>query len=152
MNSLYPGELSVRVFERVVISIVQIFLMVVVAATALHLWYLLYQSVSTSRDMLTTVAGLQEVIEGTFGGVLLVMLGLEFMETLRVFTEEHHIRLEIVLIVAAIAVGRHVIKLDVAHASMGTLLGLSALMLALTVGYFLVRRAGSPTPGLKLSG
>jgi uncharacterized membrane protein (DUF373 family) len=46
----------------------------------------------------------------------------------------------VILIVAMIALGRHIILLDVEHLDAMQLLGIGALALALTTGYYLVKR------------
>jgi uncharacterized membrane protein (DUF373 family) len=56
------------------------------------------------------------------------------------------VRLEIILVVAIIAVGRHVINLDVQHLSGAEIAGVAALILALTGGYYLVKKAGADAP------
>ena len=48
-------------------------------------------------------------MQNEFGGVLLVLLGLELIDIFKTYTHEHHLRLKIVFVVAMIAVGRHVI-------------------------------------------
>jgi len=77
--------------------------------------------------------------------VLLIVLGLELLETLRVYFAQHRVRLEIILVVAIIAVARHVINLDFHHLSGAEIAGTAALFLALTGGYYLVKRAGAGT-------
>ena len=44
-----------------------------------------------------------------------------------------------ILIVAVIAVSRHIIQLDFEHADGFVLIGIGALVISLTAGYFLVR-------------
>lgn len=55
-------------------------------------------------------------------------------------------RLEIVLLVAVIALGRHIVMLELEHLDGMSLLGIAALILALTGGYVLVRRASIVGP------
>ena len=62
------------------------------------------------------------------------------METLRVYFKSHRVRLETILAVAIIAIGRHVINLDVEHMSGSSLIGIAAIVLVLTGGYFMVRQ------------
>jgi uncharacterized membrane protein (DUF373 family) len=71
--------------------------------------------------------------------VLLILLGLEILESLKIFFTEHKVRLDLILIVAVIAVARHIIQLDFQHADGFVLVGIGALVLSLTAGYFLVR-------------
>ncbi len=128
-------------FERIILTSVQLALGVVVLIAAAELWILLVQRFG---DLLAigSIPELQEAVQRAFAGVLLVVLGLELMETLRLYVAEHRVRLETILIVAIVAIGRHLIQLDVEHQDGVWLLGVGALFLALTGGYFLVKRAG----------
>jgi uncharacterized membrane protein (DUF373 family) len=71
----------------------------------------------------------------------MVLLGLELLETLRIYFREHDVRVEVILVVAMIAVGRRIIEVDFDHTQVQQLLGVSVLMLSLAVSYFLVKRA-----------
>jgi uncharacterized membrane protein (DUF373 family) len=108
-----------------------------------QLWYLFVIAIRDHVSNLTSVPLLTEAVQRGFGGVLLIVLGLELLETLRVYVTQHRVRLEIILVVAIIAVGRHVINLDYHQLENSGLLGLAALVVALTAGYYLVMKAGS---------
>jgi uncharacterized membrane protein (DUF373 family) len=142
-NTLWPGERLTRAFERVILSAVQLLLMVLILLAVLDLGYLLWHGATTQLASIDTVGELQKAQQRGFAGVLLVLIGLELLETIRAYLHDHHVRLEVVLIVAIIAVGRHVIQLDFEHLSGMSLLGIAALMLALVAGYFLVRRSAA---------
>ena len=62
----------------------------------------------------------------------------------------YHIRTEVILVVAMIAVGRHIIQFDFEHASGSVLAGIAMLMLALSASYFLVRGRGAKVLDAKL--
>ncbi len=49
-------------------------------------------------------------------GFLVVVMGLEVLETLKIYLRDHYVRLEVILIVAVIAVCRQVIEIDFEHA------------------------------------
>jgi uncharacterized membrane protein (DUF373 family) len=73
--------------------------------------------------------------------VLIVFLGLELLETFKVYYQEREIRVEAVMVVAIIAVGRQIIEVDLEHTSGPVLLGIAALLIALASGYFLIKRS-----------
>jgi len=52
-----------------------------------------------------------------------------------------HVKLEVILVVAIIAVGRHLIQIDFEHTPGTVLLGISGVMLVLTLGYFIIKKA-----------
>jgi len=89
----------------------------------------------------SSVEFLHQMLDRTFGGVLIVFLGLELLETFKVYFKDQEVRVEAVIVVAIIAVGRHVIEVDLEHTPGFVLIGIAALLMALTTGYFLIKRS-----------
>ena len=135
-----------RAFTRWVLSGVQLLLMVLVGLGLLDLFYLLVRRVGEKLATIHSVEGLQYAMQHGFAGVLLILIGLELIETVRIYLHDQHVRLETVLMVAVIAVGRHVLEIDLQATGGTTLAGIAALTLALTVGYFLCRRRDQACP------
>jgi uncharacterized membrane protein (DUF373 family) len=97
-----------------------------------------------------TVAELQGAVQSLFAGVLLVVLGLELMDTLRNYFIEHRVRVELLLSVALIAEARHVIQLDYEHTSPLLVAAMALLLFALAASYVGVRvwvRDAAARPG-----
>ena len=107
-----PMERLMRVFERGIIFAAQALLMLVILAALAQLWYLFALALRERLADIDTIPLLTESVQRAFSGVLLIVLGLELLETLRVYFTHHRVRLEIILVVAIIAIGRHVINLD----------------------------------------
>lgn len=80
----------------------------------------------------------------SFDTFLLVLVGLELLATLKAYFEEHLVHAEIVFVAAMVAVTRKVITFDVQRASPFKLVAVAAAILALTVGYYLLKRAPFP--------
>ena len=135
-----------RQFERIVNRAILLFLAIVVALATVEISVLLARRiVAVFRDVEGAPA-FQEVLRNAFGAVLMVILGLELMETVKAFAEEHRVRLEILFIVALIAVCRHAIQMDVEHLDGMQLVGFGVLVSALAGGYWLVRSIGGRRP------
>jgi len=130
-----------RWFDIVIVAALQVLLIMLIVIATITLYGLFLLGVRNNIGDIGTAEDLHGVLQRGFGGVLIVLLGLELMETLKTYFSEHHIRVEVILVVAIIAVGRHIIKLDFEHVSASLLFSLSALMIGLTVGYFLVRQS-----------
>jgi uncharacterized membrane protein (DUF373 family) len=128
-------------FEVWVVRTVQLLVSLTVTFTLGLLVYLLFVEGLGRLAQIHSVPELQPLVLRAFGGALLVLLGLELLDSLKTFAVAHEIRLEMILIVSTIAVARHIILLDFEHASGTLLLGISALLLALTAGFALVKRA-----------
>jgi uncharacterized membrane protein (DUF373 family) len=119
----------------------QVLMIVVVLVATVILYLLLLKNLFTQVARIESVDGLLPTLQQSFAGVLTVVLGLELLETLNTYFTEHHVRLEVILVVAIIAIGRHVIQIDFEHTPGTVLLGIAGVILALTLGYFLVKRA-----------
>jgi uncharacterized membrane protein (DUF373 family) len=136
-----------KLCERGILHAAQALLVLVIIAALIQLWYLFVLAMRNHFLDLSTIPLLTEAVQRGFAGVLLVVLGLELLETLRVYFTHHRVRLEIILVVAIIAVGRHVINLDFHHADGASIAGIGALVLALTGGYYLVRKSEASAAG-----
>ena len=110
-----------------------------IVIAAITLYELFFQGVRTNFRSIETIGGLQEGVQAVFAGVLLLMLGLELLETLKNYFIDSQIRTEVILVVALIAVARHVMVIDIAHTSGEVLIGAAVLTLALAMSYRLVR-------------
>jgi len=75
-----------------------------------------------------------------FGLFLLVLLGLELLETMKAYLRENVVHVEVVMIVAIIAIARKVIILDLKVLSGTMLIGLASLLAALAFGYVYIKR------------
>jgi len=129
-------------FEALIIALLQLLLVVAVTAGTAQLFILFITRLPGSWNAIESAGDLHTVMQRAFGGVLVVVLGLELIETLKVYFHEHQVRVEVIMIVGLIAVGRHVIQVDYEHVETGQLIGLGALIVSLALGYFLVGRSG----------
>jgi uncharacterized membrane protein (DUF373 family) len=140
MKLLFPSERLSRYFEAIVVAVLQLLLIVVIVIAVADLWFILGKSLLSGRlSELQSVPDLQRALQRTLAGVLLILLGLEMMEALRTYFSEHRVKVEIILVLALIAVGRHIIQLDFEHLDGIMLVGIAALVIALSGGLVLFR-------------
>lgn len=135
-------------FERVITRILLVMVAAVVLLATVDLAWVL------GKDALTPPRFLLEIdLLEVFGQFLLVLIGIELLHSMKVYSVRREIHLEAVLIVALIAVARKIVVMDPKELPEGTLLGTAAMMLGLTLGYYLVRRGrfekGGPDPQTK---
>ena len=74
-----------------------------------------------------------------FGLFLLVLVGIELLDTIKTYLAKRELHTEVVLLVAMIAVARKVIILDEAKLSAPMLLGIAAIIVALGISYYLLK-------------
>jgi uncharacterized membrane protein (DUF373 family) len=134
---------ALDVVERVVVMTMIVLLIAVIAVAVVELWGLFVSRTGTALGGIATAADFQEILQNAFGGILVVFVGLELLETMRAYFADHHIRVEVILFVAIIATGRHIIGLDVHDTEPMTFVGLAALMIALSGSYYLIKRSSS---------
>lgn len=76
-----------------------------------------------------------------FGVFMLVLIGIELLDTIKVYFRENVVHVEVVMLVAMIAVARKVIVLEPEKYEPLALIGIGVLIIALAVGYYLIKRS-----------
>jgi len=127
--------LFLKKIERVIVSALLVMMVITVILATIEVGWLLVKDVLTKPMFLLEVDELLEI----FGLFLLVLIGIELMETLKVYLTERAIHVEVVFTVALIAVGRKVIILDVKELPGLTLFAMAAIIVAMSFGYFLLK-------------
>ena len=112
-------------------------LAVVVLLSTVHLGVLIAEEVWIPPRFIIRVQGLLEI----FGYFLLVLIGVELLETLKAYLTRDVIHVRVVLEVALIAMARKVIIAEPNVIPALTLLGIAALILALAVAFYFERQA-----------
>jgi len=110
--------------------------MIVVLLSTAHLGVLVAQEVLTPPRFLIPVQGLLEI----FGYFLLVLIGVELLETLKVYLKHDIVHVRVVIEVALIAMARKVITEEPHTVPSSTLFGIAALILALAVAFYFERQ------------
>ena len=126
-----------RKFETILITALLVMMAVVVAFATLDLAWIIVTDIASPPVLLLSVNELLEI----FGIFLLVLIGLELLETIHSYYLERTIRVEVVIIVAIIAIARKVIIVDYKSLTAFTLFDVGAVILGLSIGYYLIRRS-----------
>ena len=125
-----------NVEKSVIIALICMMTLVVILAT-LELGWIIIKDIFTEPMFLLEIDELLDI----FGLFMLVLIGIELLETIiKNYLTENVIRVEVVLVVAIIAIARKVIILDVKDLSGTVLLGIAAIILSLCAGHYLIRR------------
>lgn len=111
-------------------------LVVVMVLSTIHLGVLIWQQILQPPRFLIPVQGLLEI----FGYFLLVLIGVELIETLKAYVKEDAIHVRVVLEVALIAMARKVIIEEPNEVPYLTLFGISSLILALAIAFYFERQ------------
>ncbi len=127
--------------ERVIIVILLLSLLLVVIYTTIVFLGLLFGGIiGNLQDSFSAEYNIMDHLHQVFGGFLSVLIGIELLHTIKMYLKEDVVHVEIVLLVALIGISRHIIDLDITHLKPLTLLGISSLIISLSVGYYLIKK------------
>jgi len=110
---------------------------VLILAT-IELGYYLIKSVIESNFALIDLDQLMDL----FGVFMLVLIGIELLDTIKVYLKENVVHVEVVVLVAIIAIARKVVVLKIEAMEGTTVIGLAFIIVALAVAYYLIKKAG----------
>jgi uncharacterized membrane protein (DUF373 family) len=123
--------------QAIIAAVLMVLLILVIALSTIHLCVLLAHEVWKPPRFLIPVQDLVEL----FGYFLLVLIGVELLETLKGYIKKNALHARVVLEVAMIAVARKVITTEPSAVSGVTLFGIAALILALGIAFYLESQA-----------
>jgi uncharacterized membrane protein (DUF373 family) len=132
----------VNKFEKIIYAALMIMLMVVLVAAIIDLGYILFRSIF---DISPWLLESHEMIL-VLGAFLLVLIGVELLDTIKAYFKENAIHVEIVVLLAVIAVARKVILLDPTEMTGFEygfeMMGIGVIVVGLAAGYYLIKKAG----------
>lgn len=121
-------------FKRGLIVVIIFLLAFVLLLATVELIYVVIKDIVSPPLFLLELDELLEI----FGVFMLVIIGIELLESItKTYLKEGVDHVKVVLAVAMIAIARKVIILDIKEVSSLTMLGIAAIILALSVGYFM---------------
>lgn len=139
------GEAMIEIvdkFEKVVYAVLMALLMVVIAISLIDLVWLLYKSWGATRLYMLETSVLITIL----GAFLLVLICIELLDTIKAYFYENTIHVEIVILLAIIAISRKVILLDPSGMSgieFGVeMMGIGVIVICLAAAYYFLKKAG----------
>jgi len=120
------------------IQALMVMMAIVLGLATLDLGWLIVKDIAKSPLFFLSIDDLLEI----FGLFMLVLIGIELLESImKTYITQDQPHYEVVLSVAIIAIARKVIILDVKETDSVSLLGIAAIVVALTIGYYLMKKA-----------
>ncbi len=129
-------EKFLKRFERVIVVILLVMMACVVLLSTVELAVLIVEQMLLPPLMLLDMGKLLKI----FSFFLMVLIGLELIEVIKVYLVDEQVHVEVIFLVAIIAIARKVIVLDVKGLAPLNLIGFATIILALAGGYYLLRR------------
>jgi uncharacterized membrane protein (DUF373 family) len=141
---------TIEKIEKSIYGILMIMLVLVLIAAMIDLMMILFDVlVKTTPAQVDT----HEMIT-VLGAFLLVLIGVELLDTIKAYFHENAIHVEIVVLLAIIAIARKVILIDptvlTSYEYGFELMSIGVIVVGLSAGYYLIKRAGITIgPGMK---
>ena len=130
---------AVRGFERLITIVLLAMMMLAILVATADLGRQVFEELLGKPFLLLDVTKVTDI----FGFVFMVLIGLELLETIKTYLSEEQLHVEVVFLVAMIAIARKVILLDVKKMEAPILYGIAAIIFALAAGFFFLRLAYS---------
>ena len=124
-------------FEKIIVFMLLGLMMIAVMVSTIELAVILVQELKKPPVFLLNIDEMLAV----FGFFLMVLIGLELLESIKSYLEHDRVHAEVVFLVAIVAISRKVIILNYKDVTPEMMYGMAAIILALSIGYFVVRRA-----------
>ena len=127
-----------RVRKYIAIALLGLMAIIVVSATL----EVAYEIVINMFEPPGFFIGVQDLF-GVFGLFLMVLIGLELMTSIQMYLDHNSIHAELMLLVAITAITRKIVILDATQIDPMIMFGIGAVIIALALGYYLVRRSSA---------
>jgi uncharacterized membrane protein (DUF373 family) len=138
-------------FEKIIVMALALAIMITICFATIVFFIVLFKTI-TNGEFITVlmsssgdytiaepITRLQGGLYHIFGGFLLILLGIELINTVRTFSRESHIKMESIVAIAIIATARHLITLDYHHTDPIIIFAAGFVVIALIVGYVLLK-------------
>ena len=127
----------IKKFQKIIILVLVVLMAVVLLLSTVELAWVIIKDAITPPILILEIDELLEI----FGLFMLVLIGIELLDTIaKTYMAESVDHAQIVMAVAIIAIARKVIILDVKDLSGLALVGIAAIILALSIGYYLIKK------------
>lgn len=129
--------------ERIIVVVLLFALLATVIYSTVVFLILLYEGILDSfRESVTLEHNILLSLHTIFGGFMLVLIGIELLQTMKIYLEKNVVHAEVVILVAIIGLSRHVIDLKLDKEPL-YYIGLGVLIVGLAGSYFLIRKSTS---------
>ncbi len=141
-NKVNQGVLKVaETIERYLIIVLLFSLLLIVLYTTVVFLILLFGGIMSGiQNSFSMENNILVHLHKVFGGFLSVLIGIELLHTIKMYLKDDVVHVEVVLLVALVGISRHAIDLDLAHMDPMSILAMSALVVSLSLGYYLIKK------------
>ncbi len=130
----------IKKFEVVVFYILSSIIVLYIAVEVVELVYQFGKALLTRDDTGTRLLITKEQTNRVLPVFFNILIAIELIDTFNIYIKEHEIKVQSILLIGLIAIGRKLLVLDLAHSDGLSNLGLASIIIALSLGYYLVKK------------
>jgi uncharacterized membrane protein (DUF373 family) len=123
-------------FEMVVIGLLITMMVFIILVSTIRLGWTMSQELIKSHTLLLDSQQLFKL----FGFILMIILGLEILDSIKAYITEDQIHVEVVFTIALISIAKTIITTDLKTLPPLTLVGLASVIISLALGYFFIKK------------
>ena len=131
------GNNILEAFKKSIIRVLIFLMVATIFFGTIELGVILFVKLVTPPMFLFNLEGMLDI----FGFFFMILIGIEVLETIKAYGKKDQIHVEIVFLVAMIAIARKVIILQLDKVPPASLLGMAAIIVALAGSYYIVKKA-----------
>jgi uncharacterized membrane protein (DUF373 family) len=130
-------KIAMNIEKMIVYALITMMGLILILATVELGYYLVIYTIH-SKYLLIDLDGLMDMV----GVFLIVLIGIELLDSIKVYLRQNVVHVEVVVLVAIIALARKVVVLKVEELTGMTIIGIALLVGALAISYYLIKKAG----------
>ncbi|PKP51511.1 MAG: hypothetical protein CVT95_00640 [Bacteroidetes bacterium HGW-Bacteroidetes-12] len=130
----------IKKFEVGVFYILSAIIVLYIAVEIIELVYQFGKALLTTGDTTTRLLITKEQTALVLPVFFNILIAIELIDTLNIYIKEHSIKVQSILLIGLIAIGRKLLVLDLGHADGLSNIGLASIIIALSLGYYLVKK------------
>jgi uncharacterized membrane protein (DUF373 family) len=127
-----------KIIQKVIIYSLIVMMTALLILATIELGYYIFKYLIESNYAVIDLSRLMEL----FGLFMLVLIGIELLDTIKVYLKENVMHVEVVVLVAIIAVARKIVVLKIEDIDGLKIIGVAFIIVALAFAYYLIKKSG----------
>lgn len=130
----------IKKFEVAVFYFLSAIIVLYIAVEIIELVYQFGKALLTTDDTSTRLLITKEQTALVLPVFFNILIATELIDTFNIYIKEHCIKVQSILLIGLIAIGRKLLVLDLGHVDGLSNIGLASIIIALSLGYYLVKK------------
>lgn len=129
----------IKKFEVVVFYILSTVIVLYIVVELIELIYQFGKALMTMNESSERLLITKEQTNLVLPVFFNILIAIELIDTFNIYIKEHQIKVQSILLIGLIAIGRKLLVLDIGHTDALNNIGLASIIIALSIGYYLVK-------------